>query len=116
MANFDWRNALSKDLLLRYDEAGQVIGRPEWKDLVSMLRQYRVDPKNDEHVRRILDGFDAFLRAVDGNQHQKSEPCRVFVSHQQADVQLAERIAYLATKEGFEYWLDVHDPLLALAN
>jgi hypothetical protein len=41
---------------------------------------------------------------------------RVFVSHQRADVPFAELIADLASKHGFEYWLDVHGPLLQLAN
>jgi hypothetical protein len=40
--------------------------------------------------------------------------CCVFVSHKQQDVAYAERIAYRATQEGLDYWLDVHDPTLIL--
>lgn len=32
---------------------------------------------------------------------------RVFISHRQGDEAFAKRIAYLADKEGFDYWLDV---------
>lgn len=41
---------------------------------------------------------------------------RVFVSHQRSDSAKAERIAWMATEVGFEYWLDIHDPTLGLAN
>jgi hypothetical protein len=41
-----------------------------------------------------------------------SPPC-VFVSHRQADTQQALRIAYMACREGFDYWLDVLDPNLS---
>jgi hypothetical protein len=37
---------------------------------------------------------------------------RVFISHRQADADCAERIAWRASQEGLDYWLDVHDPLL----
>jgi hypothetical protein len=36
----------------------------------------------------------------------------VFISHRQADVDPATRIAYLACQERFDYWLDVLDPSL----
>jgi hypothetical protein len=39
---------------------------------------------------------------------------RVFVSHRQADIQYAVRIAWLADQEGFDFWLDVLDPNLAM--
>lgn len=37
---------------------------------------------------------------------------RVFISHKQADVDLAVRLAHVVVQEGFEYWLDVEDPTL----
>lgn len=40
-----------------------------------------------------------------------TRPC-VFVSHRQADVNPAARIAYLACQTGFDYWLDALDPTL----
>lgn len=39
---------------------------------------------------------------------------RVFVSHRQADAQYGLRIAWLADQEGFDFWLDVLDPDLAM--
>lgn len=39
-----------------------------------------------------------------------SQPCpRVFVSHRQVDDKEARRIAWIAGREGFDYWLDVID-------
>ncbi|NUO51341.1 MAG: toll/interleukin-1 receptor domain-containing protein [Polyangiaceae bacterium] len=40
-------------------------------------------------------------------------PPRLFISHSQHDPDFAERIAWLADSRGFEYWLDIHDPLLS---
>ena len=40
-----------------------------------------------------------------------SRPC-VFVSHRRSDGALARRVAFLACKEGFDFWLDVVDPNL----
>ena len=41
---------------------------------------------------------------------------RVFISHRQLDRQPALRIAYLATDEKFDYWLDILDPKIAAAG
>jgi len=112
MTNFDWRRTPA-DLLRRYDET--VTGYKQWERLVIMLTEYLRLGDSDEATRRFLELLDEFLQAVD-RLARKSAPCRMFVSHQQADVAFAERIAYLASKEGFDYWLDVHDPLLKLAN
>jgi hypothetical protein len=37
----------------------------------------------------------------------------VFISHRKDDVDQAERIAWLACRAGFDYWLDILDPGLA---
>jgi hypothetical protein len=37
---------------------------------------------------------------------------RVFISHRRDDFRLARRAAWLATRAGFQYWLDVEDPVL----
>lgn len=108
MPSFDWRD-VPEDLLARYDEGA--LGYGSWRRLVLMLLEYLPSEQPDP----FLAAFDAFLRQV---QAIEAGPpvCRVFVSHQRADVPFAERIAYLAAQQGFEYWLDVHDPLLQLAN
>lgn len=41
---------------------------------------------------------------------------RLFVSYKSQDRQFALRLAYLADLEGFEYWLDVLNPVLAIAT
>lgn len=108
MASFDWR-VISEDVLERYDE--RALGYQAWRQLVTMLREFLQSETPDP----FLAAFDEFLRQL--QQVGEGPPvCRVFVSHQRADVPFAERIAYLATQQGFEYWLDVHDPLLQLAN
>lgn len=112
MANFDWQHA-SEDLLQRYDE--EVVGYDEWRHLVGMLTEYLRLGDTDDGTRRFLNVFTEFLVAVD-HIAQMPSSCRVFVSHQCNDITYAERIAHLACLEGFEYWLDVHDPLLKLAN
>ena len=40
----------------------------------------------------------------------------VFVSHQRSELAEAERMADLACRRGIDYWLDIHDPVLVLAN
>jgi len=52
------------------------------------------------------------LKAVPPHRRE----CRLFVSHRQADVGIADRIAYLATQRGYGYWLDVDDPALNYVN
>ena len=37
---------------------------------------------------------------------------RLFVSHRSSDKEMALRIAWLATREGWDYWIDVLDPNL----
>jgi len=108
MASFDWRS-ISGDLLDRYDE--RVLGYQAWRQMIYMLREFLQQEEPDP----FLAAFDEFLRQLQQIEDGPSA-CRVFVSHQRADVAFAERIAFLATLQGFEYWLDAHDPLLQLTN
>lgn len=137
MASFDWREFPEHPVLsARYGQG--ILGREEWQRMVSALPEIRMfkdvidrdewqgtvpalpstpeqgelDP---EELDRFLAAFDDFLRSL-RLARTHSSACRVFVSHQRADVALAETIAYHATLAGFEYWLDVHDPLLTWAN
>ena len=64
-----------------------------------------MDPDHDE-VRPERSTF--FNSLLDLGQARR----RLFISHQRSDVLIAERIAYLANAQGFEYWLDIHDPIL----
>ncbi|WP_213958381.1 toll/interleukin-1 receptor domain-containing protein [Variovorax sp. dw_954] len=129
MADFNWVAAALDDLRDRYkrphDDADEWvdIGPNEWAALVERLREIGSPDRAEEDswTRSSLGAFDAFLNATwaeaqEQKQNGVQKPCRVFVSHQQADVVYAERIAWLANKNGLEYWLDVHDPVLRLAN
>lgn len=109
MANFDWRRVADGDLGDRYRD--DVLGQEAWLQLLGVIRDYL----NAETFARVFEAFDDFLRRL---RQLEGGPgvCRVFVSHQQADIAFAERVAYLVDREGYEYWLDVHDPLLRLAN
>jgi hypothetical protein len=112
MADFDWR-AAAEELSERYDESTR--GYREWQQLLAMLWEYRDRAESDEATRWFLEALERFLLAVD-ELGRGPTACRVFVSHQRRDVGYAERIAYMAHQQGFEYWLDIHDPVLRLAN
>jgi hypothetical protein len=82
----------------------EVAGRDAWITLVQRLEVG--GPEN---------AWLQFLADL-ANESRRPKPLRVFVSHQRSDVDEAERLAYLATQAGLEYWLDIHDPTLAWAN
>jgi len=76
----------------------------------------------DERYPESVRGFNAWrnLRSVEQapqvlleerRSRAAPSPC-IFVSHRQADKIPAIRIAYLACLAGFDYWLDVLDPLI----
>ena len=108
MASFD-RTKVPENLPERYNE--RVIGYQAWRELISTLSRV-LDEESPQRFRIAFDQFFQELQQIE----KLPDVCRVFVSHQRMDVSLAERIAYLADRAGFEYWLDVHDPLMRLAN
>lgn len=109
MANYDWR---------------EFRGRPWWRRYPDSLPGYRlwsalVDPENTRRDTREVRSLDAALRELAEARHApdltrggEDEPPCVFISHRQADVAEAERIAWIACQEGFDFWLDVYDPTL----
>ena len=82
-----------------------VVGRDAWTTLVRRLEAGRSE-----------NAWLQFLADLASEPKPAQKPLRVFVSHQRADVDEAERLAYLATQAGLEYWLDIHDPTLMWAN
>lgn len=66
----------------------------------------------------LLRPFSYFLATVRGELRDRRPhmPCTLFVSHQSSDKEFAERAAYIATTEGFDYWLDIHDPWIAAVS
>ena len=59
--------------------------------------------------------FSTFVQTVQPLQRPATQP-RVFVSHRQIDAAFAEQIAWQATQAGKDYWLDLHDATLRVAN
>lgn len=112
---YDWRNADQVELIERYvaglvDNALNGDIHQSWRGFVSTI----ADITPDSFERRGRDALDDLLVRLPAKP--LTPPRRVFVSHQRQDVAYAERIACLATQQGLDYWLDVHDPNLKLAN
>jgi hypothetical protein len=59
--------------------------------------------------------YSDFVLAV-GNRHHVVGTPRVFVPHRQKDAAVAEQIAWQASEAAKDYWLDLHDANLQLAN
>ena len=100
MPNFDWQ-----------DEDGRGGRIPSWARGAGLWNDLIANPS----LENLAIAFDQLQRLID--QRGVSTPdlrCpRVFISHRQDDVHPARRIAWLATRARFEYWLDVEEPRLA---
>jgi hypothetical protein len=98
MPNFDYRE-IPEILEARFDN---YLASDLWRALINEPTYQNLDVLKEE-----------------GYKQKLANPItckRVFISHRQSDARYAERIAYLATQCNFEYWLDVHDPTLKIAN
>jgi len=93
MANYDWREYRSRPWRDRFP-----FDTPGWEQWVQLAALDRPPTLLIEQRQR---------RTV-----RPRDPC-LFVSHRQADVTPALRIAYLACQVGFDYWIDVLDPFLS---
>ena len=75
-------------------------------------------------LRSALDNFLATtqeIRAERGRQARRTTPPRtptpcLFISHRSSDWREAERVACIAMQQSYDYWLDIHDPNLAVLN
>jgi hypothetical protein len=85
------------------DRFGRLPGAEAWERL---LREARDDP---------FRAFDDFLRDIRQTDPELKKAC-VFISHRQADWERAEDVAKIIEGEGFNCWLDIHDPLLQWAT
>lgn len=115
MANYDWGALENPDLSARFPMEPDIVGVLQWRRLVAELSRFEYSNKEGTQFPDAVAAFDRFLNDLPATRRPTSKP-RVFVSHQRDDWRLAERVAWQATEVGFEYWLDVHDPKLALAN
>src|SRR5271166_506522 len=118
MPDFHWQDALLGSPVppLQNRFPDNSIGIAAWRNLTDSFQIQRAVNPTEAQCQRALDQFmrnaAAALKAVPPHRWE----CRVFVSHRQADVGIAERIAYLATQHGYGYWLDVDDPALNYVN
>jgi hypothetical protein len=120
---FDWREHEGHPLEERF--AGQPLGLGPWSRLLEALLRIdglEIDRDTTERHEYLLSRFSGFLDGIDDEpplsdteKMQQGHPT-LFVSHRRSDIAEAERIAFLACNQGIDYWLDVHDPLLAIAN
>jgi hypothetical protein len=94
MANYDYKE-YEGPLEGRFPGRPDISGGAEWIQLVQEPTLQNLDRLRDA-------GFSTTKRACP----------RLFVSHRQIDVKEAERIAWLACNEQFEYWIDIYDPAL----
>ena len=90
MANYDWLDFKDEPLRSRF---------PSWARGTGDLRQYLPDSGVPFRSR---DRRGTFARP------------RLFISHKQQDKAIALDVASTARQEGWEYWLDVLDPDLAI--
>jgi hypothetical protein len=112
MSTFDWRSATG-NLLERFPD--NVRGVEAWQAFIRRLSELmrRTDIGGHEYYGALHGIFDEYIGALDDVQKENPSPeCCVFVSHKRCDEDLAARIAWIAVQKGFDYWLDVHDPVL----
>lgn len=99
MPDFNWKERPDTDWADRF---------PDWAIGLWVWREY---------VHRMDGGhklLDTLSDLWDQPGIRRTIECpRLFISHKQCDHALARRIAWVAKQQGFDYWLDVEDPLLA---
>jgi hypothetical protein len=119
---FDWREHDGQPLEQRFRESPVQDVWSRFLGAVGEVNGLEIDQDTTDDHSNLLTAFEEFLAGIDGltpsTPEKKLEKFRqtVFVSHQRADVVEAERIAFLACQQGLDYWLDIHDPFLVLAN
>ena len=106
MPRFVWEQVERESAENRYSEL--VLGREPWRELV---KEVSAGPPED-----YSEAFDNFLAKLDRLPRSNPPTCCLFVSHRRSDVKDAQRIASIATHAGYEYWLDIHDPMLNRLN
>lgn len=106
MANYVWDP--ERDLMDRYDAPDvEQEGARAWRRFLETLLA-----GHDE-----AEALSELILTLQGLPDRTMAQPRIFISHRRVDVAYAERIAWLASQRaGLEYWLDVHDPTLRLAN
>lgn len=99
MDDYDWYEFQNLPMRARFPDSPWLSGVTEWRAGVDSLAFA------DAQSARL------WLNQIRGAQRKAGATVcpRVFVSHKQADVGAAMRVAWLSWGEGFDYWLDVLD-------
>lgn len=96
MANYKWQQYDLKELGDRFPEGTDRINA--WRKGASLLTEGALTPQSP------------WLNMISARRPPLQRPCpKVFISHRQSDFTVANRLAYLAHEEAFDYWLDVVD-------
>jgi hypothetical protein len=104
--NYDWLEYESRGPFGRFPE--NVRGYEAWIELVEALPRLR-----DEGG--VPEAEQTFFRRTAPLMLEPKPKC-LFISHQRKDGDYAKRIACQAHHRHLDYWLDVHDPVLAAVN
>ena len=99
MDDYNWQDHESRELGKRFPLLTWLYGGDAWSQGVMALVQ-----GNKPALNRWLDNISIHRRRV--NQFKCP---RVFISHRQSDVLEARRVAFEASRAGFDFWLDVID-------
>lgn len=98
MANYTWELYEVGELGDRYPQRPDISGIAAWSQGARLLSSGALTQQFP------------WLNMISASRPLTPLPCpRVFISHRQSDVPFARRLAYLADKERFDYWLDVVD-------
>jgi hypothetical protein len=110
--HYDWREHREFfPLARRYPD--WIVGHGLLRDFQNLTRKFALP---DFSFDQVLRSIAAARHAGPTRSRRKASglhrPC-VFISHRKDDVEQADRIAWLACRAGFDYWLDILDPGLA---
>lgn len=107
MLLFNWQDQEDIPFTRRYRTGGShdelVLGRADFENLAERLQEDQLE-------------LNTIRQAFEEKNPMNWKCPRLFISHRMVDFPLAERIAWLASMIGWDYWLDVHDPGLAAIN
>jgi hypothetical protein len=115
MSLYDSRDFEEMDLAGRFPRRDDIAGVEQWVRLIAGIGDQVSRAETPQGATVISREFDQFLQKISALKPPPTT-ARVFVSHQRADSKEAERVAWHATEVDFDFWLDVHDPLLMFAN
>ena len=110
MERFFWREAPTRPLENRFPDG--VVGFRAWQQLVRRIYEEGLIADQELPVYVWNSLWNEFINEIDKEQNRISQDCCLFVSHRRSDVSNALHVAWIATQEGYDYWLDVHNPIL----